>query len=195
MIVNFIGVLLAVQVPVFSGFEDPRYQMHDATIQKAVSEFNANRSSWIGGTEEQACKVPKLQLAQVKSHMLQESGGSDMKSRAAWKYDPLQVNVPGDWSPYKRYLGLRKPRRANDGSARVNLRAGIMFLSRKGFGISGQPAANRTSATFDGWETALQRYNGRTDAVQSGSLYRDVYADRILDRASNPSINVPIIIK
>jgi len=139
--------------------------------------------------------MPELDAAQIKAHMLQESGGADLKSRAAWKCDPLQVNVPGDWNEYKRYLGLRKPRRANDGSPKENLRAGVKFLSRKGFGISGQPAENRTEATFDGWQTALERYNGRTDKLPSGEKYRDVYADRILERASDPATKVPIAIK
>jgi len=188
-IVSFVR---AASVPVFTGFEDVRYQQHDREIQAIVSDFNAHRGTWIGGTPAQAEAVPPLTAAQVKAHMLQESGGSDLKSRVAWKCDPLQVNVPGDWNEYKRYLGLRKPRRANDGSAKANLKAGVMYLSRKGFGVSGQPAQNRPVAVFDGWQTALERYNGRTDRLPSGETYRDIYADRILERASDPSISVPI---
>lgn len=187
----FVSVLFAI-VPVFAGFEDARYQRHDAEIAALVVDFNANPGVWIAGTPEQARCVPTLTAAQVKAHMLQESGGGDIRSKAAWKCDPLQVNVPGDWSPYKRYLGLRKPRRANDGSPRVNLRAGVKFLARKGFGVSGQPAQNRPVAVFDGWEAALERYNGRTDAMPGGAPYRELYADRILERAGNPSKHVPI---
>jgi len=190
-----LACLVVAFVPVFTGFEDAHYQMHDAEIQNIVREFNAHRSVWIGGTESQAKEVPLLDAAQVKAHMLQESGGQDMKSRAAWKHDPLQVNVPGDWSEYKRYLGLKKPRRANDGSLRVNLRAGVMYLSRKGFGVSGQPAENRTTATFDGWQTALERYNGRSDHVTPGVPYREAYAERILNRARDPSSKTPISLK
>jgi len=187
--------LFASSVPVFTGFEDPRYQMHDAEIQKIVADFNAHRSVWIGGTAAQAKDVPPLNAAQVKAHMLQESGGGDAKSRAAWKHDPLQVNVPGDWNEYKRYLGLKKPRHANDGTLKGNLKAGVMYLSRKGFGVSGQPAENRTGATFDGWEKALERYNGRSDHITPGVPYREAYADRILERASDPSTKVPIPLK
>jgi len=195
MMPGAIFLMLCAAVPVFTGFEAAHYQRHDAEIEAIVSDFNAHPATWIGGTPEQAGGVPPLTAAQVKAHMLQESGGGDLKSRVAWKYDPLQVNVPGDWSPYKRYLGLRKPRRANDGSPRVNLRAGVMYLSRKGFGVSGQPAQNRPVAVFDGWEAALQRYNGRTDKTNSGEAYRDVYAERILNRARDPSTCVPIPLK
>jgi len=189
-----VGLLLAA-VPVFSGFEAERYQRHDADIAALVNDFNAHRGTWIGGTPEQAKAVPSLTAAQVKAHMLQESGGGDVRSKAAWKCDPLQVNVPGDWTDYKRYLGLRKPRRVNEGSAKANLRAGIMYLARKGFGVSGQPAQNRPVAVFDGWETALERYNGRTDKLSNGTQYRAAYADQILDRARNPKTCVPISLK
>jgi len=194
MILAF-ALAFASSVPVFTGFEDPRYQMHDAEIQAIVNDFNARPHVWIGGTTEQAAGIPSLEAAQLKAHMLQESGGGDMKSRAAWKYDPLQVNCPGDWSEYKRYLGLKPPRRANDGNPRDNLRAGVKYLSRKGFGVSGQPAGNRATAVFDGWETALERYNGRSDRVPSGGKYSEAYADRILLRAQDPKTKVPIPIK
>jgi len=190
-----LALLVCSAVPVFAGYEDPRYQMHDAAIRDIVFDFNADRGTWIGGTDAQAAGVPDLDMAQLKSHMLQETGGSDMKSRAAWKRDPLQVNCPGDWAEYKRYLGLRKPRHANDGNLRDNLRAGVMFLARKGFGVSGQPAANRATAVFDGWQTALERYNGRRDRTASGVRYCEAYADRILTRAQNPEVKVPIAIK
>jgi len=106
--------------------------------------------------------------------------------------DPLQANVPGDWNPYKKYLGLREPRRRNEGSFEKNLRAGIMLLVRKGFGVSGQPAANRPEGGFDGWTSALQRYSGRSDPAADGRMYRDAYAERILKRASSPARETPI---
>jgi len=190
-----LAILVCSAVPVFTGFEDARYQMHDAAIRQVVRDFNRDRASWIGGTRKQAEEVPDLDAAQVKSHMLQETGGMDVKSRAAWKRDPLQVNCPGDWAEYKRYLGLRKPRHANDGNLHDNLRAGVMFLARKGFGVSGQPAANRATAVFDGWQTALERYNGRRERTASGVRYCEAYADRILTRALNPDTKVPIAIK
>ena len=179
-------------VPVFEGFEDARYQKFDAFIAKFVDDFNRNREKWIGGTAAQGQRVPELTAAQVKAHMIQETGGGDMRSRSAWAKDPLQVNVPGDWNPYKKYLGLREPRRRNEGSLEKNLKAGIMLLARKGFGVSGQPAGNRPEGGFDGWKPALQRYNGRSDKAADGRPYRDAYAERILKRASNPARETPI---
>ena len=183
------------RVPVFSGFEDPRYQKYDAIIARLVADFNRDPAKWTGGTAAQGEKVRGLTAAQVKAHMIQETGGGDVNSRAAWARDPLQVNVPGDWNPYKKYIGLRQPRRRNEGSLETNLKAGIMLLSRKGFGVSGQPAQNRPDGDFDGWETALQRYNGRSDKTATGQKYRDAYADRILLRAEDATRKTPIEIK
>ena len=179
-------------VPVFKSFENSRYQQYDAIIARLVDDFNRNPAKWIGGTAAQGGRMPKLTVAQVKAHMIQETGGGDLRSRAAWAKDPLQANVPGDWNPYKKYLGLREPRRRNEGSFEKNLRAGIMLLARKGFGVSGQPASNRPDGDFDGWPPALQRYNGRSDRTADGRKYRDAYAERILRRAASPSRETPI---
>lgn len=179
-------------VPVFKGFEDPRYQQYDAQIRQFCEEFNKNRSKYAGSTAGQAAGIGELTPAQVKAHMIQETGGGDLKSRTAWKHDPLQVNVPGDWNPYKKYLGLKQPRRCNEGSGSKNLKAGLMLLVRKGFGVSGQPASNRPDGAFDGWPRALQRYNGRSDKAASGLPYSEAYSSRIRERAANPGVNVEI---
>ena len=179
-------------VPVFKGFEDPRYQQYDAQIRQFCEEFNRNRSKYAGSTAGQAAGIGELTPAQVKAHMIQETGGGDLKSRTAWKHDPLQVNVPGDWNPYKKYLGLKQPRRCNEGSGAKNLKAGLMLLVRKGFGVSGQPASNRPDGAFDGWPRALQRYNGRSDKAASGLPYSEAYSARIRERAANPGVNVEI---
>ena len=179
-------------VPVFKGFENPRYQQYDALIRKFVEDFNSKPSSWAGGTPGQGEGIPKLSAAQVKAHIIQETGGGDVKSRAAWAKDPLQVNVPGDWNPYKKYLGLKEPRRCNEGSGEKNLKAGLMLLVRKGFGVSGQPAGNRPDGSFDGWPRALQRYNGRSDKAADGKPYSEAYSARIRKRAEHPAEEVPI---
>lgn len=179
-------------VPVFKGFEDSRYQQYDAAIQKFVEDFNRSRARWAGSTPSQAEHIAPLSAAQIKAHMIQETGGGDLQSRTAWKFDPLQVNVPGDWNPYKKYLGLREPRRRNEGSGDANLKAGLMLLVRKGFGVSGQPAANRPDGAFDGWARALQRYNGRSDKAATGERYSDAYSARIRARAEKPTEEVPI---
>ena len=179
-------------VPVFKGFENSRYQQYDAQIKKFVDDFNKNTKKWAGSTADQAGGIPELSAAQIKAHMIQETGGGDVNSRTAWAHDPLQVNVPGDWNPYKKYLGLREPRRRNEGSGVNNLKAGLMLLVRKGFGVSGQPAANRPEGAFDGWARALKRYNGRTDKAATGEPYSDAYSARIRQRAADPSQEVPI---
>lgn len=181
--------------PVFKGFEAFRYQRHDRLLAKCVADYNARRGAWAGATAEQAESLPALTVAQVKAQMIQESGGRDARSVAAWRRDPLQANVPGDWSPYKRYVGLKKPRHRNDGTLEGNLRAGIALLVRKGFGASAQPAANRPDGAFDDWRMALARYNGRTDPAADGKPYGLAYADRILARADAPAENVPIQIE
>lgn len=179
-------------VPVFKGFEDPRFQKYDAIIQKFVDDFNGQPEKWAGSTSGQATSIPPLTTAQVKAHIIQETGGGDLNSRTAWAHDPLQVNVPGDWNPYKKYLGLKEPRRRNEGSGEANLKAGLMLLARKGFGVSGQPASNRPDGDFDGWARALQRYNGRSDKAADGSKYSEAYSVRIRKRAETLAEEVPI---
>ncbi len=182
-------------LPIFKGFEDARYQVHDALIAKLVKEFNADKVGWTGGTAAQASNVSNITAAIVKAHMIEESGGNGPRSKAAWAVDPLQVNVPGDWGVEKELVGLKKPAKRNEGSVEQNVRAAIKYLSRKGFGASGKPAASRPSGFFDGWLKALQRYNGRRDRTDTDRYYSDEYADKIMRRAKDPSLFVPIEIK
>ena len=182
-------------VPVFRGFEDERYQRHDALIVRLVDEFNAGKAEACGGTASQTEKISDLTPALVKAHMIEESGGNGPSSKAAWAVDPLQVNVPGDWGDEKKLVGLTKPAKRNEGTAEANVRAAIRYLSRKGFGSSGRPASERPKGFFDGWPKALQRYNGRRDRTETDRYYSDEYADKIVKRASNPSLFVPIEIK
>jgi hypothetical protein len=182
-------------LPVFRGFEDARYQSHDALIAKMTAHFNAHKAEWCGGTPAQAKKIPDLSPAQVKSQMIEETGGNGPLSKTAWKIDPLQVNVPGDWGREKELLGLSRPVRRNEGTVEANVRAAIMYLARKGFGASGRPAADRPNGFFDGWRRALQRYNGRRDRTDADRWYSDEYADKVLCRAEDPELFVPIEIK
>ena len=183
------------QVPIFRGFEDSRYQQHDALIVRLVKDFNAHKVLWIGGTPAQAVKVPNLTPALVKSHMIEETGGNGPMSRAAWPVDPEQVNVPGDWSDAKADLGLTKPVKRNEGTAEANVRAAIKYLARKGFGKSGQATRKRPEGFFDGWPVALQRYNARRDRTVDNRYYSDAYSEKIRKRAENPNLFVPIEIK
>ena len=180
------------RVPIFRGFEDDRYQEHDALIVRCVDEFNRARADWAGATAAQGKKIPALTAALVKSHMIEETGGRDPRSLAAWEVDPQQVNVPGDWSDAKSLLGLKKPSKRNEGTAEQNIRAAIRFLTRKGFGLSGQPASKRPTGTFDDWQTALRRYNGRSDEMVDGKSYSETYAEHIVARAKDPGQFVAI---
>jgi hypothetical protein len=180
------------RVPVFKGFEDDRYQEHDALIVRCVDEFNRNRAAWAGATCSQAKLITPITTALVKAHLIEETGGRDAKSVAAWEIDPGQVNVPGDWSEAKAGVGLVKPAKRNEGTAEGNIRAAIKFLVRKGFGVSGQPASRRPKGVFDDWRTALRRYNGRDDEMVDGRSYSETYADHILARAKNPGRFVAI---
>lgn len=180
------------RLPVFKGFEDPRYQQYDELIIKYTEEFNSNRAAWADATPAQAETIHDLKPALVKSHMIEESGGSGPKSKKAWAVDPAQVNVPGDWDPIKTQVGLRKPSRRNEGSAAQNVKAAIKYLVRKGFGTSGAPAKTRPGKKFDGWYHALRRYNGRNARLESGKRYKDAYAERIIKRAESPHVFVPI---
>ena len=184
----------APRLPVFRGYEAARYQQYDDLILRYVDDFNARRGEWAAATPEQTRGIHDLRPELVKAQMIEETGGRDKRSLAAWMVDPQQVNVPGDWSPYKEFLGLKKPTRRNEGTKEQNVRAAIMYLVRKGFGSSGQPASNRPSGRFDDWYTALERYNGRSDETRDGRLYRDVYAERIVRRAFEPRSFVPIAI-
>lgn len=182
-------------LPVFRGYEDERYQRHDALIARLVAEFNADKAKWCGGSAGQAAKIVELTPALVKSHMIEESGGNGPRSTAAWAVDPLQVNVPGDWGREKELVGLVKPAKRNEGTVEGNVRAAIMYLSRKGFGSSARPAAERPAGFFDGWPTALTRYNGRRDRTDTDRYYSEEYSDKIVKRAANPEVFVPIEIK
>ena len=182
-------------LPIFRGFEDARYQEHDALIAKMVADFNSRKAEWTGGTPGQANGVGDITAALVKAHMIEESGGNGPRSKAAWQVDPLQVNVPGDWGREKELVGLTKPSKRNEGSVENNVRAAIKYLSRKGFGASARPAAERPKGFFDGWPRALQRYNGRRDRTATNRWYSDEYADKIMRRAENPEAFVPIEIK
>lgn len=176
----------------FEGFTDARYQQHDAAIREVVLDFNQNKSDQCGSTAEQAEKIPDLDYDIVKAWIIQETGGSDTRSSEAWRLDPAQVNVPGDWNEYKSDLGLTEPKVRNEGDLKTNLKAAVILLCRKGFGKSGQPPKNRPEATFDGWATALQRYNGRSDKCQTEGTYSQKYSSTIMARAGTPESKTAI---
>ena len=186
--------ILAV-VPVFKGYEEARFQKHDAIIAKCVREFNRHRGAWADANRAQARTIPNITEELVKAHMIQETGGCDKRSLAAWNGDPLQINVPGDWGEEKRLIGLKKPLQRNEGGAERNVRAAIKYLVRKGFSKSGKPVRVVQEQEFWDWATALERYNSRTDKTASGKKYCVEYADRIIQRAENHDEKVDIEIE
>jgi hypothetical protein len=180
----------------FEGYTHPRYSLHDVAILEATRLINNDMAHFVGATEHQAAEIPYLDPRLVKSQMIQETGGGDRQSRDAWAADPLQANVPGqDWTDRKIPLGLCKPICRNEGFAEINIRAGIIFMIRKGFGRAGQAPANRPAGFFDGYAKALERYNGRSLLVASGLKYREEYSQRIIQRAKQRHRHVPIEIK
>ena len=195
MICATLALSLLAAVPVFKGFEGARYQQHDAIIAKCVREFNRHRGAWADANRSQARTIPDITEELVKAHMIQETGGGDKRSLAAWKGDPLQVNVPGDWGKEKELLGLKKPRQRNEGGLERNVRAAIKYLVRKGFSKSGKPVRMVDEQKFYDWATALENYNARTVRTASGKKYCVEYADRIIERAENHDRHVGIEIR
>ena len=195
MMASVLALSLLAAVPVFKGFEAPRYQQHDAIIAKCVREFNRHRGAWADANRNQARTIPNITEELVKAHMIQETGGGDRRSLAAWNGDPLQVNVPNDWGDEKKLLGLRKPQKRNEGSVEQNIRAAIKYLVRKGFSKSGKPVRVVDEQQFWDWATALERYNARTVRTVSGKKYCEEYADRIIERAEKHDRSVTIEIK
>ena len=188
-------ILCVAGVPVFKGFEGARYKKHDAIISKCVKEFNRHRGAWADANRNQAKTIPDITSELIKSHMIQETGGADSRSQAAWNGDPLQINVPGDWGEEKKLLGLTKPRQRNEGGAERNIRAAIKYLVRKGFSKSGKPVRLVDEQQFWDWATALENYNSRTTPTVSGKKYCVEYADLIIKRAENHDQKVDIEIK
>lgn len=195
MIVASLALSLLAAVPVFKGFEADRYQQHDKIIAKCVREFNRHRGAWADANRDQARTIPNFTEELVKAHMIQETGGGDRRSLAAWNGDPLQVNVPGDWGDEKQLLGLKKPKRRNEGSVEENIRTAIKYLVRKGFSKSGKPVRLLDEKKFWDWATALENYNARAVRTASGKKYCVEYADRIIRRAEEHDRHVGIEIK
>lgn len=195
MIIATLSLSLFAVVPVFKGFEADRFQQHDKIIAKCVREFNRHRGAWADANRNQARTIPDITEELVKAQMIQETGGRDVRSIDAWKVDPLQVNVPGDWGEEKKLLGLKKPKQRNEGGVEQNIRAAIKYLVRKGFSKSGKPVRVVDEQEFWDWATALERYNSRVALTVSGKKYCVEYADRIIQRAENHNRHVEIEIK
>lgn len=186
----------------FKGFENERFQQHDSLITEYVHEFNSNKQKFADCRTAQAKSIPDLDPCIVKSLMIQESGGRNGdKYRAAWKTDPARVNVLGAWNQWKQLVGLTKPTTQEaaeedtttpEALLKNNLIATIKYLVRKGFARTAQPAKNHiptsVSSQFQGWQVALERYNGVPTMTENGKRYRENYAERIVKRATDKNL-------
>ena len=59
-------------------------------------------------------------------------------------------------------------------------------MIRKGFGRAAQMPSNNPDSTFDGYYTAVERYNGRREMTENGNLYTENYVRHIFNRANDP---------
>lgn len=143
----------------------PMYQDFDYIIAARTGYFNQTKNAGLlnlvteGGNKipaEAARNIPDIDVTMVKAMAMQET--------AMGKGDPLdimRVNVPGDWNK-----GLMKSKYSlfyNEVmTPSKSLYAALRVLSTKGFkfGVSYDPKTGKTTYTFQGWNSAISRYNG-----------------------------------
>lgn len=182
------------KIRIFRGFEDTQYQLHDDLVVRLVSEFNADPAKWADATVEQAESIHELSPSLIKALMIEESAAMPGRRPEAWTRDPMQINIPHNWRDWKVDIGLTQPTERNTGTPEQNIRAGIMYLVRKGFDVSGKPAREFPDKEFEGWVVALKRYNGRVDGTTDGRKYKSAFAERIATRFSEPDNFSPVVI-
>lgn len=99
-----------------------------------------------------------------------ESGGD----KAAFLSDPLQVNNPGDYNdPEPQVTGLKKDQRMTPATS---AEAALKWLEFRGYKRDKQ----HHPGPWLGLESALQRYNGRSDVGPSGVPHNQWYATQVL---------------
>jgi len=170
----------------FQNFESDEYQAHDARFMNTAVDFFRNTDSYTGG---QAAGMPgsKLEPDMLKSMALTESGGTAGDPKGQWWTDPMTINGSDP--------GKYKPDLSPAGDASANIKRATEYLTRKGFGDSGQPIRNRPAGTFDGWKTALEKYNMNKSIKSDGRYHYQHYPEKILERAGNPTKHVPLEIR
>lgn len=136
---------------------------NDESIEAAVAEFNRANNAFPGDplywTNDR-----------LKAQMMIESGGSP----EAFRTDPMQVNVDGDYAPEKlRVLGLT---RGQAMTPSVSIPAALDWLRYKA------EIRRRQGQSYDP-RGALYGYNGaKYHKPDSAREHRDWYADEVLDR-------------
>ncbi len=149
----------------------PVYQKYDYQIAASTAVFNMDKSEgklslWTDGNKQipasATSQIPDLNPTVVKAVAMQESGaGTDPSMNG--KKDIMQVNNGvsnfADYSPYKANYGLSK---GTVPDPVTSISAGIKDLGTKGFkgGISYDSKNGKMSFHFQGWDKAIQNYNG-----------------------------------
>ena len=78
---------------------------------------------------DEASKYSNVTPDEMKALMLSESGGADKKSKGAFASDPMQVLVPGDFTPDKgKALGITRNETATSDKS---IEAGTKWYSKK----------------------------------------------------------------
>ena len=167
-------------LPIFPGYNDNSYRMHDETILASVSKWNAHFKNVKG--------YVALDPALVKAVCLQESGSRhDLES---WLNDPMSLAHEGDIGfedlikkdathlipgnteltklerePFQHgtwNYGIvpRQPGKMRI-DAGLSINEGVHLLCQKGLKFTMQDG--KLEASFRGWDEAVKRYNGGGD--------------------------------
>jgi RHS repeat-associated protein len=146
----------------------PGYQKNDYQIAASTFLFNHEKNNGSlqlvteGGTDipqSANSQIPDLDPTVVKAISTQETNAGNNASLNGDK-DVMQSNVKGDWgSGFKSEYGLSKGVAPD---VKTSIDAGIKILATKGFkgGITYDKATGAQTYTFQGWEKAINNYNG-----------------------------------
>jgi RHS repeat-associated protein len=141
----------------------PQYQENDYQIAASTKIFNMEKKAGMlelfteGGNNlpgTSISQIPDLDPTMVKAIATQESN-----SGVNGNTDIMTANASGDWNSTKSEYGLTKGV-APTASESVN--AGIKILASKGFkgGITYDKSTGAQTYTFQGWNKAVESYNG-----------------------------------
>ncbi|SUJ01092.1 RHS repeat-associated core domain [Sphingobacterium spiritivorum] len=175
------------------------YQKYDYQIAASTAVFNMDKNEGSlslvtdGGKSipsSATSQIPDLDPTTVKAIAMQESGIGTGKE-ANEKKDIMQVNNGvsnfADYSPYKANYGLSKG--AVPGPV-TSINAGIKDLATKGFkgGVGYNPKTDQMSFKFQGWDKAINNYNGG-GAAKYGQDYLKSIKDMIRNSVKPTSQN------
>ncbi|MGA6119280.1 hypothetical protein [Sphingobacterium anhuiense] len=175
------------------------YQKYDYQIAASTAVFNMDKVEGSlslvtdGGKSipsSATSQIPDLDPTMVKAIAMQESGVGT-GAEANEKKDIMQVNNGvsnfADYSPYKANYGLSKGVVPGPVSS---INAGIKDLATKGFkgGVGYNSKTNQMSFKFQGWDKAINNYNGG-GAAKYGQDYLKSVKDMIRNSVKPTSQN------